>query len=241
MKSVLIVGGNSDIGFGVAKAFAKNRFNVHLASRNVNQMKIKKFYIDNNFDVNCKVSFLDITNKKIINNFFNKKLTCPDVLVISSGFMEKYEKNICDLINVNFSSPVKFIEFFLKKFSKKNLLKTIIGISSVAGEIAKKKNNIYSASKSGFSNYLDGLRHRLYSRNIHVITVKPGYVNTKMVRNLRLPRILLCSSDYAGEKIYNAFLINKNILFVPSVWYLIIKIYKIIPEIFFKFLYKNKE
>jgi short-subunit dehydrogenase len=113
MKSVLIVGGNSDIGFGVAKAFAKNRFNVHLASRNVNQMKIKKFYIDNNFDVNCKVSFLDINNKKIINNFFNKKLTCPDVLVISSGFMEKQEKNICDLINVNFSSPVKFIEFFL--------------------------------------------------------------------------------------------------------------------------------
>ena len=37
----------------------------------------------------------------------------------------------------------------------------------------KKKNVIYSSSKSGFSNYLDGLRQRLYATDIHVITVKP--------------------------------------------------------------------
>ena len=102
------------------------------------------------------------------------------------------------------------------------------------------KNNIYSASKSGFTNYLDGLRQRLYQKNINVISVKPGWVKTKMVKNLKLPEILLCNSDYVGLKVYDAFLLKKNTIFVPGVWFLIILFYKFIPEILFKFINKNK-
>ena len=68
----------------------------------------------------------------------------------------------------------------LIKYKTQKKLDTIIGISSVAGDRGKKKNSIYSSSKSAFSSYLDGLRQRLYSNEIHVITVKPGWVATKM-------------------------------------------------------------
>ena len=84
-----------------------------------------------------------------------------------------------------------FIEKSLIKYKTQKKLDTIIGISSVAGDRGKKKNCIYSSSKSAFSSYLDGLRQKLYSNGIHVITVKPGFVKTKMTENLKLPKILI--------------------------------------------------
>jgi short-subunit dehydrogenase len=239
MRSVLIIGGNSDIGFSIAKAFAKNKYDIHLASRNINQMKIKKRYIENNFSINCKISFFDFCDKKSVNNFLKKNIISPNLLIICAGFLEKKETNVNNIININFLYPVYYIELFLKKYMKQGLLKTIIGISSVAGERGKKKNNIYAASKSGFSNYLDGLRQRLYQKNINVITVKPGYIKTKMTYKLNLPKILVSSPDEVGFKVYDAFLKKKNVLFVPSIWFVLILIYKLIPEIVFKFIYKK--
>ena len=60
----------------------------------------------------------------------------------------------------------------------------------------KKKNSIYSAAKSGFSCYLDGLRQKMYKKNIHVITVKPGWVNTKMTKGLNLPKFMTVNAAY---------------------------------------------
>ena len=31
MSSILIIGGNSDIGYATSKIFAKNKYNIHLA------------------------------------------------------------------------------------------------------------------------------------------------------------------------------------------------------------------
>ena len=42
MSSILVIGGNSDIGYATAKVFAQNRYNVHLVSRNISELEIKK-------------------------------------------------------------------------------------------------------------------------------------------------------------------------------------------------------
>ena len=43
MSSILIIGGNSEIGFATAKIFAKNKYDIHLASRNIDQLKSNMF------------------------------------------------------------------------------------------------------------------------------------------------------------------------------------------------------
>ena len=42
MKWMLIIGGNSDIGFELSKRFAKKNFNIYLVSKNISQLKLKK-------------------------------------------------------------------------------------------------------------------------------------------------------------------------------------------------------
>ena len=44
MKSVLVIGGNSDIGFAIARAFAENNYDINLASRNTESLEKKKKY-----------------------------------------------------------------------------------------------------------------------------------------------------------------------------------------------------
>ena len=47
MSSILVIGGNSDMGYAAAKIFAKNNFDIHLVSRNIEQLNIKKEEIIN--------------------------------------------------------------------------------------------------------------------------------------------------------------------------------------------------
>jgi short-subunit dehydrogenase len=57
---------------------------------------------------------------------------------------------------------------------------TIIGIGSVAGDRGRLSNYVYGAAKAGFHTYLAGLRNRMGRSGVHVMTVKPGFVDTAM-------------------------------------------------------------
>ena len=238
MSSILVIGGNSDIGYATAKVFAQNKYNIHLVSRNTSQLEIKKKEIENLYKVECKITSLDILNKENVNNFFNEYLESPTIILIAVGYMEIDEKNYEKIASINYLSPMTFIEKSLVKYKTQKKLNTIIGISSVAGDRGKKKNPVYSSSKSAFSSYLDGLRQRLYLDGIHVITVKPGFVKTKMTENLKLPKILISNVNHVGNKIFKAYKNKKNTLYVPRYWSIIMFIYKMIPETIFKIIAK---
>jgi len=238
MSSILVIGGNSDIGYATAKVFAQNRYNVHLVSRNISELEIKKKEIESLYKVDCKITSTNILNEENVNNFFSENLESPEIILITVGFMEVDEKNYEKIASINYVSPMVFIEKSLTKYKTQKKLNTIIGISSIAGDRGKKKNCVYSSSKSAFSSYLDGLRQRLYADGIHVITVKPGYVKTKMTKNLKLPKILISNVNHVGNKIFKAYKSKKNTLYVPSFWSIIMFFYKMVPETIFKIIAK---
>jgi len=238
MSSILVIGGNSDIGYATAKVFAQNKYNIHLVSRNISQLEIKKKEIEDLYKVECKITSLDILNKENVNRYFDEHLESPNIILIAVGHAEIDEKNYEKIASINYVSPMVFIEKSLIKYKTQKKLDTIIGISSVAGDRGKKRGSIYTSSKSAFSSYLDGLRQRLYSDKIHVITVKPGWVETKMTKNLDLPKIMITSVDFVGNKIFKSYKTKKNTLYVPGYWSIIMFFYKMIPETIFKIIAK---
>ena len=80
MNSILVIGGNSDIGYAVAKVFAQNKYNVHLVSRNTSQLELKKKEIENLYKVECKITSLDVTP---VGN-------CPDTFIRRFLFILKH-------------------------------------------------------------------------------------------------------------------------------------------------------
>jgi decaprenylphospho-beta-D-erythro-pentofuranosid-2-ulose 2-reductase len=240
MSCLLVIGGNSEIGFHTAKIFASQGFDIHLVSKNLDQLIKNKKIIDDAYKVDCRISQIDLYNLDSITKFVEQDKIVSKIILIAAGYLESPEKSIDRIIKINYLNLVEIIEKLICKNNDENkILSTIIGISSIAGERGKKNNNIYSSSKAGFTVYLDGLRQRLYQSNINVITIKPGYVKTKMIKGLNLPKYLISTPEKVASNIYNSFKKNKTIVYAPYYWRVLMFIYKKIPEKIFKFLIKN--
>jgi short-subunit dehydrogenase len=110
----------------------------------------------------------------------------------------------------------------------------MVGISSVAGDRGRKSNYIYGSAKAALTAYLSGLRNRLYDAQVHVMTVKPGFVATKMTEGMDLPEKLTAQPQQVAEDIYNAQQKGKNVLYTKWVWRYIMMIIRAIPEWKFK-------
>ncbi|MEM7039548.1 MAG: short-chain dehydrogenase, partial [Bacteroidota bacterium] len=81
---------------------------------------------------------------------------------------------------------------------------------------------------------LDGLRNRLYAHGVHVVTVKPGFVRTKMTEGLDLPKRLTAEPEQVGKAVFRAWKKKKNTLYTKGIWRLVMWVIRNIPEWQFK-------
>ena len=109
----------------------------------------------------------------------------------------------------------------------------IIGIGSVAGDRGRQSNYPYGAAKAGLSVFLQGLRNRLAPAGIHVLTVKPGFVDTPMTQGLD-GLFLVAPPAKVADDIVRAYTKKKDVLYTPFFWRWIMLITKSIPERIFK-------
>lgn len=143
------------------------------------------------------------------------------------------DKNTEKIIDINYAKLVHVINFFAKKMESKRS-GNIIALSSVAGDRGRQSNFIYGSAKAAFTAYLSGLRNYLFSKKVHVMTVKPGFMETKMTEGLPLNPKLTATPKQAAECIYKAYKKQKNIVYVLPIWRLIMLIIIHIPEFIFK-------
>ena len=111
---------------------------------------------------------------------------------------------------------------------------TIIGISSVAGDRGRQSNYLYGSAKAALTTYLSGLRNRLARSNVHVVTVKPGFVRTKMTSGLALPGPLTAKPERVAADIFDAYQKRGDQLYTLWPWRYLMFIIRNIPEPVFK-------
>lgn len=239
-KYCLILGAGSDLGIALAHRFAKAGFHLFLAARNQEQ-----FYADSAADLRIRYQTgaeafqFDGSDFASHEKFWNALPARPDLVISVFGYLGSNKKANSDfseahrIIDSNFTGHVSILNLAANEMEKRKS-GMIIGISSVAGERGKAQNAVYSAAKAGFTAYLSGLRNRLAPSSVHVMTVKPGYLQTKMTAGLKLPAPLTASPEKAAEKIWRAYRKKKNVLYVLPVWRLIMFCIKQIPEGIFK-------
>lgn len=61
---------------------------------------------------------------------------------------------------------------------------SLVVLSSVAGERARRSNFIYGSSKAGLDTFAQGLGDALHGTGVHVMVVRPGFVRSKMTAGL---------------------------------------------------------
>lgn len=237
-KTVLLVGGSSDIGIATARVFAKSGYNIQLAARSSDNLKNLISDMKIRFNINAKFYNLDILKTAKFDHFINNLDVLPDITICCVGLLgnqkldEKNPINIENVLRTNFEGPSIFLEKLALKLQERKKA-TIIGISSIAGLRGRGSNYIYGSAKAGFICYLSGLRSRLNGK-IHVITVLPGFVNTKMTKDLSLPKLLTSSPESIARKIYNGHNRKSFFIYPNIIWRIISLVISIIPEFVFK-------
>ena len=107
-------------------------------------------------------------------------------------------------------------------------------ISSVAGDRGRPSNYLYGSAKSAVSVFCSGLRARLFKSGVHVLTIKPGFVDTPMTQGLKLPKLLLATPDRVARDIVRAIDKRKDTLYTPWFWRYIMRVICSVPERLFK-------
>jgi len=137
-------------------------------------------------------------------------------------------------VDVNFTSVVSLLNCAANALEQQGS-GFIAAISSVAGDRGRQSNYIYGAAKAGLSVYLQGLRNRLARRGVHVLTIKPGFVDTPMTQGLISPQSpLLAKPDRVARDIDRALRRGRNTLYTPWFWRPIMTVIALIPEPLFK-------
>jgi len=239
MPNLLILGASSDIAEATAQKFASAGYNIFLAGRNTNGLQTLAADIAIRHSVHSGVLFFDALDYFSHVPFVQNLSFDPDVVLIAFGYLgnqELAQNNWTEthlIIGSNYTGAVSITNAVSGLLEVKQN-GVIVGISSIAGIRGKKNNYIYGSAKAGYTAYLSGLRNRLYNANVHVISVLPGYVETKMTSGMKLPAPLTAKPSAVAADIYKAVVKRKNIIYTKPLWRYIMLIIKNIPESIYK-------
>ncbi len=239
MSYILIIGAKSDIAKATAREYAKHGYNLYLAARNSDELKEFADDVTVRTQRMVKLVELDILNYKSHQSFYDQFEEKPLGVISAIGYLGEQEKAQSDfeeaqqIMDTNYTGVVSLFNIIANDFEHRRS-GFMVGISSVAGDRGRKSNYTYGSAKAALTAYLSGLRNRLFDAQVYVLTVKPGFVTTKMTEGMDLPEKLTAQPEEVAEDIYKAQQKGKNVLYTKWIWRWVMLIIRNIPEFQFK-------
>ena len=239
MNSVLLIGATSDVAIATAHLYAKKGHTIYLAARNLEAAERLASDIQIRFSVDAKAFELDLMDADTHTSFLENLDMLPLTTICFAGYLGEQEKAAIDwseterIIQTNFTGVVSILNLIAATYEK-NGSGEIAVLSSVAGERGRQSNYTYGAAKAGLTAYLSGLRNRLFKSGVHVLTIKPGFINTKMTEGLPLPKPLTAQPEQVAQAVEKGLRKKKNIIYTLWMWKYIMFIIRNIPEGIFK-------
>ena len=236
---VLILGARSDIGKAVAHKFAALGHPVQLAARDVDTLADDKSDIELRHDVAVTLHEFDALETGSHDKFVTALPALPGIAVCAVGLMGQQDDSARDteaairVMRSNYEGPVSILAALANRFEARGR-GTLVGISSVAGDRGRATNYVYGSAKAGFTAFLSGLRNRLAKPGVHVVTVLPGFVATRMTEGMDLPTKLTAQPSEVADAIARAVERKKDVIYVRRIWAIIMLIIRTIPERIFK-------
>jgi NAD(P)-dependent dehydrogenase (short-subunit alcohol dehydrogenase family) len=167
-------------------------------------------------------------------------LGMPDQVLLAYGTLGRQsaaEQEIEEtrrIIDVNFTSAALWLQAAAKHLVGGRHCSLVV-ISSVAGDRGRRSNYAYGSAKAGLSAFAEGLAHRLHGSNLHVLTVKPGFVDTPMTAHLERVGLLWATPEQIAAGIDRAVNRKRSVAYTPGFWRPIMAVVRALPRpLFFR-------
>lgn len=255
-KVVIITGASSGIGKALAQVYGEKGHKLILTARRAELLNqtVKQLQSQN---IDCRGIVADVTQKadnlKVVEACL-KTYGRIDVLINNAGismrslFADLNLEVVERIMEVNFFGMVHITQSALPYLIKSK--GSIIGISSVAGFRGLPGRTAYSASKFAMNGFLEALRTELLSRDVHVLTVCPGFTQSN-IRKVALNRqgkaqaesprqeSKMMSAETCAAKIYKAHYKRRNFVVFTAEGRLLLWLNKFVGGLLDKMLYKK--
>lgn len=220
MKTVLITGANSGIGFSTVKLFLKKKYTV-FAHYNVNKNNLNS--INNKNLITIKA---DLTKIKEIKKLFDKTLAKTqtiDILVnnaaiyySSEHLSEEYLNKFDETFNVNLKAPFLLSKMFIDVMKEYNKGK-IINISSIGVKFGGSFTSMpYTLSKAALETMTLSFAKEGAKYNILVNALRIGVTDTNIHKNNKKKNIDERINMIPLKRMANPTEVSESILFLAS-------------------------
>lgn len=241
MRHILIIGATSAIAQATARIFAQRGERIFLVSRDPEKLENIRADLLIRGASQIETYSGDINDFKTHPDLIQKaasKLGGLNTVLIAHGTLpdqknceESVELTLGE-ISTNALSVISLLTLLANQFEKQGF-GTIVVLSSVAGDRGRKSNYVYGTSKAAVTTFLQGLRNRLSRSGVHIMTVKPGFVNTPMTAGFK-KGLLWATPESVALTIVKGMDHKRDVLYTPFFWRGIMFAIRSIPERIFK-------
>jgi short-subunit dehydrogenase len=242
-RRAIVVGASSGIGAAIALELAAQGYDLALVGRRTGLLaeiahSIRKAHTTRTAEVYPH----DVRSFSEVGRLFEQiveDLHGLDWIVYVAGVMprigpDEYEiEKDREIVEVNLLGAMAWLNEAARWFTAART-GTVVGVSSMAGERGRRGNPAYCSSKAALNTYLEALRNRLGRYGVHVLTVKPGFVRTAMLKGREEGTFWVISPEEAARKIVRAAARRKKTVFVPARWGLVAAAVRAIPSFLFR-------
>lgn len=242
MRNILIVGATSAIAEATARRFAALGARFYLVGRNAEKLAaiVGDLEIRSGQAVHSESIDLDwLEQHPALLARAVQALGGIDLALIAHGSLpdqascQKSVKMTLAAIQTNALSVISLATELANLFEARGR-GTLVVIGSVAGDRGRQSNYVYGAAKGMVGLFLQGLRNRLNDKSVHVITVKPGFVDTPMTAAFEKKGLLWAQPDQIARGIVAAVERRRDVVYLPGFWRWIMIVIRHLPESIFK-------
>jgi decaprenylphospho-beta-D-erythro-pentofuranosid-2-ulose 2-reductase len=240
----IIVGASEGIGAALARKLAKEGYTLALLARQQDKLNLLCAEINQSAGEARAFAYPhDVANYKEVPALLQRivaDLGGLDVFVFMAGVnyppggVDKYNfENDRKMIEINLIGAMAWLSPVAEMFQNAKAGQ-IVGIGSVAGDRGRIGNPGYNTSKAGVATYMEALRNRLTRHGVNVLTVKPGFVKTEMLKAAQGGTPFAIEPEKAADDIYKAMKKRKQTVYTHFIWTYIMLIIRHIPSFIFR-------
>lgn len=244
LNRVVIFGVTSAIAEQTARQLIQNGASIYCVGRNPDKLNriLADLKVRAGSDQTIAGTSVDLTDTHqhlAIIQQANEALGGLDAVLIAHGTLPDQKACEADVtltlqeIETNALSVVSLLSLLANQFEAQGK-GVIAAISSVAGDRGRQSNYVYGAAKGMVSLFMQGLRNRLASKGVSVVTIKPGFVDSPMTASFDKSGPLWSKPEIIAKGIVNAMQKGKGEVYLPWFWFMIMQVIKHIPEAIFK-------
>jgi decaprenylphospho-beta-D-erythro-pentofuranosid-2-ulose 2-reductase len=242
MRRVVVLGATSGIALEVERGLARLGCDLLLVARSAERLTVVQSDLmarGAGQVLTFEANLAAIENHAEIFDYVHRSMFDYDTVLLAYGSMHDQRDSeesvdvLLEELNVNYVSACAILTLSASDLERRRT-GCIAAITSVAGDRGRRSNYVYGSAKGALSLFVQGLRSRLHTAGVKVITIKPGPVQTPMTDHMASAARFAEPEQVAHEIVRALQRRSPDVLYTPKIWRYVMTAVEHIPETIFK-------